>query len=98
MANGVTSQWDDIHVKLGNYEPHAVVISQKEIREDNYEKMENFHPLDNKDAEELDSLDDEIEAELRKMYKSMIPKLLHNYNHITKISKFYNKLNKRLAQ
>ena len=31
--------------------------------------MENFHPLDNKDAEELDSLDDEIEAELRKMYK-----------------------------
>lgn len=34
--------------------------------------MENFHPLDNKDAEELDSLDDEIEAELRKMYKQEI--------------------------
>ena len=35
---------------------------------------------------------------LRKMYKRMLPKLLHNYNHIQKISKFYNRLNKRLAQ
>ncbi len=68
MANGVHSEWDDIHVKLGNYEPHAVVISQEEHRKDNYDKMENFDPLANKDKEELDSLEDEIEEELRRMY------------------------------
>jgi len=25
MANGVTSQWEDIHVKMGNYEPRPYV-------------------------------------------------------------------------
>lgn len=35
---------------------------------------------------------------MRKMYKRMLPKLLHNYNHIQKLSKFYNRLNKRLDQ
>ena len=49
-------------------------------------------------TETIDYINQYEIKELRKMYKSMIPKLLHNYNHITKISKFYNKLNKRLAQ
>jgi len=28
MANGVTSQWEDIHIKLGNYEERPVIIEQ----------------------------------------------------------------------
>lgn len=30
MANGVTSQWEDIHVKLGNYEERPKVETLKE--------------------------------------------------------------------
>jgi len=31
MANGVRSQWEDIHVKLGNYEPRPVVTPEWEL-------------------------------------------------------------------
>lgn len=70
MANGITTEWDDIHVKLGNYEELPTIITQGEIRKDNYDKMENFDPLQNKTKDELDSLEDEIEEEYLRMYKN----------------------------
>jgi hypothetical protein len=35
---------------------------------ENYEKMENFDPVENLKKEDVDSLEDEIEEELRKLY------------------------------
>jgi hypothetical protein len=69
MANGVTTEWDDIHVKLGNYEELPKIITQSEIRIENYDKMDNYDPLKNKNKEELDSLEDELEEEYLRMYK-----------------------------
>lgn len=36
--------------------------------------------------------------QMKKMYKRMLPILLHNYHQIEKLSKFYNKLNKKLSK
>jgi len=30
MANGVTTEWEDIHVKLGNFAPRPVVTPEHE--------------------------------------------------------------------
>lgn len=40
MAYNVTSEWDDIHRKLGNYEPLPVVKKQEEFVKENIEKLE----------------------------------------------------------
>lgn len=35
MAYDVTSQWDDIHRKLGNYEPLPLIKSEGEFTKEN---------------------------------------------------------------
>lgn len=42
MAYDVTSQWDDIHRQLGNYEPLPVEKTQKEFTEENIQKLEQL--------------------------------------------------------
>lgn len=42
MAYDVTSQWDDIHRQLGNYEPLPVEKTQKEFTDENIEKLESI--------------------------------------------------------
>lgn len=42
MAYDVTSQWDDIHRQLGNYEPIPVEKTQKEFTEENIQKLEEL--------------------------------------------------------
>ena len=68
MANGVTTQWEDIHVKMGNYEPRPYVTPQSDIRKDNYDKFEDHDILAQKDKEELDSLEDELDEEIFREY------------------------------
>ena len=42
MAWDVTTQWDDIHRKLGNYEPLPEKKTEKECTEENIEKLEQL--------------------------------------------------------
>lgn len=42
MAYDVTSQWDDIHRQLGNYEPLPVEKTQKEFTDENIEQLESL--------------------------------------------------------
>ena len=45
MVTGVTTEWDDIQVKMGNYKPHEKVASNDEVA---VEQMEMLERYDNK--------------------------------------------------
>ena len=42
MAYDVTSQWDDIHRKLGNYEPLPVIKKESEYTKENLNELEEI--------------------------------------------------------
>ena len=70
MAYNVTSEWDDIHVRLGNYEPHPKETTQAEFTKQALDKCEKYDPLKSKDLEELKALEDEFMDD--EYYKSYI--------------------------
>lgn len=69
MAYDVTSQWDDIHRKLGNYEELPVVTKEWEHSKVANEKMDNYDPLEGKKETELDDLEDDLEDDFLRKYK-----------------------------
>ena len=69
MANGITSEWEDIHVKLGNYNPRPYEKPQQEYTEEAMEKLENYDPLAKKNLEELDELEDDLDDKFLEEYK-----------------------------
>lgn len=42
MANGVTTEWEDIHVKLGNYRPRPKETPESEYTKAAIEKVEKY--------------------------------------------------------
>ena len=70
MANHVTTEWEDIHVKLGNYVPtEKPMESNDKIQEIAIEEMQKYDPLANKNIEQLDALEDEEDDEVLRRYK-----------------------------
>ena len=70
MANHVTTEWEDIHVKLGNYVPtEKTAESNDKIQQIAIEEMQKYDPLANKTVEQLDELEDEEDDEVLKRYK-----------------------------
>jgi hypothetical protein len=69
MANGVTTQWEDIHVKLGNYTAREHKPDGEELFEQNMELIEDYDPMEEKKLEELDEMDDDYEDEFMKQYR-----------------------------
>ena len=70
MANHVTTEWEDIHVKLGNYVPtEKTTESNDKIQQMAIEEMQKYDPLENKTVEQLDELEDEEDDEVLKRYK-----------------------------
>lgn len=69
MANGVTTEWEDIHVKLGNYLPREKDATTQEVEKIIIEKLEKYDPLENKNLEELKELEDDEDEEVLRKYK-----------------------------
>lgn len=69
MANGVTSEWEDIQVKLGNYTEKPKEIHQYEYTKEAMEKLENYDPNAHKNLNELDELEDELDEKIFEEYK-----------------------------
>lgn len=69
MANGISSEWEDIHVKLGNYLPREKEISVNEIEKIAIEAAENYNPLEYKNLEQLKELEDDEDDEILKIYQ-----------------------------
>ena len=67
MANHVTTEWEDIHVKLGNYiATEKQTESNDKLQQIAIEEMQKYNPLENKNIEQLDELEDD---EVLKRYK-----------------------------
>ena len=64
MANHVTTEWEDIHVKLGNYLPREKEESNDEIAKRVIESIQNYDPMDHKTLEELNEIEDEENDEI----------------------------------
>jgi hypothetical protein len=69
MAYDVTSQWDDIHRKLGNYEELPHETKQFEFSKAAIQKLEDYDPLSHKTLDELDELEDDLDEEFLNQYK-----------------------------
>ena len=68
MAYNVTSQWDDIHRRLGNYEELPVETTQAELTMEAVEKMEAYDAKKELKDEEIDELEDELDDEFMREY------------------------------
>lgn len=60
MANGVTTEWEDIHVKLGNYRPRPKETPESEYTQDAINKIEKFDTFEKKNLQELNELEEEF--------------------------------------
>ena len=59
MATGVTTEWDDLQVKMGNWLPREKGPTTEEVFQVNQEIAENYNPIENKTAKELDDMCEE---------------------------------------
>ena len=59
MAHGVSSEWEDIHVKLGNYLPREKQTTNDELEKIAIETLEKYDPLEKKTLDELKELEDD---------------------------------------
>ena len=53
MVTGVTTEWEDIQVKMGNWLPREKQITVEEVLEQNIEKAEAYDPLRSKKLDTL---------------------------------------------
>ena len=89
MANHVTTEWEDIHVKLGNYLPREKEESNDEIQKKVIESIQNYDPLDKKTLNELNEIDDFENDEVLKKYKEKRLKELKEFNSKPHFGKLY---------
>ena len=71
MAHGVTSEWEDAHVKLGNWEAREKETPQYVLNQEAQDKAEQIDPLAKKDIEELKEMEDDFEDEFLEKYKQL---------------------------
>lgn len=69
MAHNVTSQWDDAHRRLGNYSELPKEKPQEEYTNEALDVVEDYDPLEDKDLDELDELEDEFEDDFMRQYR-----------------------------
>ena len=87
MAYNVTTEWEDIHVKLGNYLPtQEKDATMAELEKIVVETAENYNPLAKKTMDELDSLEEsDDEDEFLKEYKA---KRMAELTELNKLPKY----------
>lgn len=69
MAHGVTSEWEDIHVRMGNWEARPKETPQHELNIQAIDKAEQHDPIANKNIEELKEIEDEFDDDFLEQYK-----------------------------
>eukprot|EP00357_Protocruzia_adherens_P013130 CAMPEP_0114996846 /NCGR_PEP_ID=MMETSP0216-20121206/14559_1 /TAXON_ID=223996 /ORGANISM="Protocruzia adherens, Strain Boccale" /LENGTH=244 /DNA_ID=CAMNT_0002361139 /DNA_START=135 /DNA_END=869 /DNA_ORIENTATION=- len=70
MANGVTTQWDDIQRRLGNLPELEKEETLEELTQVAIEVAEKYDPLENRKLEELDELEDDYEDDFLAQYRA----------------------------
>jgi hypothetical protein len=88
MAQGVSTEWEDIHVKLGNYLPREKGLTNDEIEQIAIEALENYNPIENKTLEELNELEEsDDEDEVIRAYKEKRMQEMKEYAEKIKFGK-----------
>lgn len=78
MANHVTTEWEDIQVKLGNYVPTINLgPSNDELQEKAIDALEKINPLEKKTDQEIKDLleDDDEDEELKKYQEKRLKEM-----------------------
>jgi len=70
MAHGVTTEWEDIQVKYGNYLAREKEATNDEIEQIAIEAIENYDPLEKRTLNELKDLEDDEDEEVLRMYEA----------------------------
>src|SRR5687767_7413183 len=89
MARGVSTEWEDIHVKLGNYLPRDKEPDNDELEKIAIETVEKYDPMEKKTLEELNELDDDEDDEVIKQYKEKRLKEMKEYAQKPKFGKVF---------
>ena len=94
MAYGVSTQWDDIHIKLGNYAKKENKVSQAKLTKKALDRLDNYNPLDSKNIDELRDMEEEFMNDdfFKDYQKQRINELKHidlskHYGSVYEISK-----------
>lgn len=94
MAFDVTTEWADIHRRLGNYVPLEPKVTQEELMNKAIDVAEGIDPLKYKTAEQLkemeeDNIDDEFIREWRakRLAEAKSTASRHHFRHVFEISK-----------
>jgi len=69
MVSGVSTEWEDIHVKLGNYLPREKQTTNDELEKIAIETIESYDPLEKKTLDELKEIEDDEDDEVLKEYR-----------------------------
>lgn len=69
MARGVSTEWEDVQVKYGNYLARDREETNDEIEKKVIEVLENYDPLDKKNIEQLKELEDDEDEEVLRIYE-----------------------------
>lgn len=89
MAYGVSTEWEDIQVKMGNYLPREKDPTNDELEKIAIETVENYDPLEKKTLEELKELEDDEDDEVLKQYQEKRLRELQEYAQKPKFGKVY---------
>ena len=74
MVTGISTEWEDIQVKMGNWLPREKQPTTEEIFQENQERAENYDPLAKKKAGTMEQMIDddpdlEDDDEFMKIYQ-----------------------------
>eukprot|EP00397_Hematodinium_sp_SG-2012_P045655 GEMP01051349.1.p1 GENE.GEMP01051349.1~~GEMP01051349.1.p1 ORF type:complete len:248 (+),score=68.77 GEMP01051349.1:130-873(+) len=69
MCPGDTTQWEDIHVKMGNFAPRPKTITNNEVEQQLLSAAEQVDPLEHKTLEELVEKEDDVEEDFMESYR-----------------------------
>ena len=69
MAYGVTTEWEDIHRRIGNLPEKPKVKTQEEIMSEVIEAVEQAEPLKYLSYEQLGEMEDDLEEEFFEKYR-----------------------------
>lgn len=68
-GHGDTTQWEDIHVKLGNFAPRPKKVTNDQIEKVAVEFLESYDPLEKRTLGELKQMEDDVEEDTLESYR-----------------------------
>jgi hypothetical protein len=89
MAHGVSSEWEDIHVKLGNYLPRDKQLTNDDLEKIAIDTLEKYDPLEKKTLEDLKELEDDEDEEVLRKYEEKRLQELKEFAQKPKFGKVY---------